>query len=132
MSEDVLQSPRELEILAAAPIGKAGVRPTSTLYVFGMVALAPDGSVVGEGDIEAQVQQALENMELVLAASGAQLKDVVATTLFLVNVEDAPKAVAVRDAHFTGAVPPRHTLVGVTALGNPQFLVEISAFAVLH
>ena len=40
MSEDVLQSPPELEILSAAPIGKAGVRITSTLYVFGMVALS--------------------------------------------------------------------------------------------
>lgn len=132
MSEDVLASTTNMEILAAAPIGRAGIRPTNTLYVFGMVSLAPDGSVVGEGDVEAQVAQALENMELVLRASGARMKDVVSTTIFLVNTEDAPRAAAVRDRRFTGALPPQHNLVGVAALGNPAFLVELSAVAIVH
>lgn len=106
-----------------------GVRAGDTLYIAGMVSFAADGSIVGEGDIAAQVDQALHNMAEVVTAAGGTMDDVVATTTYLVDVTAAPVVSAARARWFTGPVKPTHTVVGVAALGRPQFLVEIEAVA---
>ncbi|QGF25144.1 RidA family protein [Raineyella fluvialis] len=108
-----------------------GVRAGDTLHIAGMVAFAADGSIVGEGDITAQVDQALRNMAEVVAAAGGSMDDIVATTTYLVDVADAPVVSAARARWFTGPVKPTHTVAGVAALGRPQFLVEIEATAYL-
>lgn len=106
-----------------------GVRAGDTLHIAGMVAFGGDGAIVGEGDIAAQVDQALRNMAAVVAAAGGSMDDVVATTTYLVDVTDAPVVSAARARWFTGEVKPTHTLVGVAALGRPAFLVEIEGTA---
>lgn len=106
-----------------------GVRAGDTLHVAGMVSFAGDGSIVGEGDIEAQVEQAMRNMAAVVESAGGSMDDVVATTTYLVDVTHAPVVSAARTRWFTGEVKPTHTVVGVAALGRPQFLVEIEATA---
>lgn len=106
-----------------------GVRAGDTLHIAGMVSFGADGTIVGEGDIEAQVEQALANMAAVVTAAGGRMDDVVATTTYLVDVAHAPVVSAARARWFTGEVKPTHTVVGVAALGRPQFLVEIEATA---
>lgn len=106
-----------------------GVRAGDTLHVSGMVSFGPDGSIVGEGDVEAQLEQALTNLRHVVEAAGGTMADVVSTTTYLVDTGDAAKASAARARHFTGAVKPTHTVIGVAALARPAFLVEIAAIA---
>lgn len=108
-----------------------GVRAGDTLHIAGMVSFASDGTIVGEGDIEAQVEQVFTNMAAVVEAAGGTMNDVVATTTYLVDVAHAPVVSAARARWFTGEVLPTHTVVGVAALGRPQFLVEIEAQAYL-
>ena len=108
-----------------------GVRAGDTLHIAGMVAFGPDATIVGEGDIAAQVDQALRNMAAVVEAAGGSMDDVVSTTTYLVDVTDAPVVSAARARWFIGEVKPTHTVVGVAALGRPQFLVEIEATAYL-
>ncbi|WOP19982.1 RidA family protein [Raineyella sp. LH-20] len=108
-----------------------GVRAGDMLHIAGMVSFATDGTIVGEGDIAAQVDQALRNMAEVVTAAGGTMDDIVATTTYLVDVTDAPVVSAARAQWFTGEVKPTHTVVGVAALGRPQFLVEIEATAYL-
>lgn len=108
-----------------------GVRAGDTLHIAGMVAFGPDATIVGEGDIAAQVDQALRNMAAVVEAAGGSMADVVSTTTYLVDVTDAAVVSAARARWFTGDVKPTHTVVGVAALGRPQFLVEIEATAYL-
>lgn len=108
-----------------------GVRAGDTLYIAGMVSFTADGTIVGENDVETQIDQAMQNMKAVVEAAGGTMDDIVQTTTYLVNVADAPVASAARAKYFTGPVKPTHTVVGVAALGRPVFLVEIEATAYL-
>lgn len=106
-----------------------GVRAGNILYISGMVAFAADGSIVGDGDIEAQTEQVFTNLRSVVEEAGGTLADIVATTTYLTDVTSAPVVNAARARHFTGPVKPTHTVIGVAALARPQFLLEISAVA---
>lgn len=108
-----------------------GVLRGSTLHVSGMVAFDAEATIVGLGDVEAQVEQVMQNLRAVVEEAGGSLADVVSTTTYLVDVSHAPVVSAARARHFTAPVKPTHTVVGVAALARPQFLVEISAVAEL-
>jgi enamine deaminase RidA (YjgF/YER057c/UK114 family) len=89
------------------------------------------GEVVGVGDIRAQASLAVANLATALAASGATLADVLKTSVFVASTERAD-LIAVWDvisAAFGDHDAPS-TLLGVTALGWPDQLVEIEAVAV--
>lgn len=108
-----------------------GVRAGQTLYISGMVAFTPDGTIVGEGDIAAQSTQVFENLKSVVEEAGGTLDNIVATTTYLTDVSTAAVVNEARAKYLTGPVKPTHTVVGVAALARPQFLVEISAVAFL-
>lgn len=99
------------------------------LHISGLVSFASDGTIVGEGDIDAQVEQVFPNMRAVVEEAGGSMDDIVSTTTYLTDVTQAPSISAARARHFTGDVLPTHTVIGVAALARPQFLVEISAIA---
>ena len=95
------------------------------IYVAGQVAVDEHGEVVG-GDAEAQARQVMENLSRVVAAAGATMDDVVKTTVFLTDLADREAVGRVRRAYFADP-PPANTLVVVSSLANPVFLVEIEA-----
>jgi reactive intermediate/imine deaminase len=101
-----------------------------TLYVAGQVALDEEGNLVGEGDASAQARQVLTNMERVVAAAGGQMADVARTTIYLTRLEDRAAVGAVRNEFFPEP-PPANTLLVVTSLAFPEFLVEIDAIVAL-
>ena len=70
------------------------------------------------------------NIGLVLAAAGATFADVVKVTTFLVDIDDRARINPVRQEVF-GDARPASTLVEVSALVLPQFLIEVEAVAVL-
>jgi len=104
-----------------------------TVYVSGQISANAKGEVVGKGDLKAQTAQVFENIKTALAAAGAAPKDVVKTNIYAVNFksEDIPAIRDVRNAFFAGVEPPASTLVGVTALANPDWLIEIEVIAVV-
>ena len=109
------------------------VKAGDTVYIAGQVSVAPDGSVVGEGDAEAQAEQVYQNMKTALAHAGATFKDVVKTTTYVVNEdvvsEDCIAATrAARLRHFE-TDPPASTLLVISRLARPEFLIEIEAIA---
>lgn len=106
------------------------VRAGDLLFVSGCVALDADGNLVGEGDVVAQTRQVFENIGLCLAAAGASFADVVKVTTFLTNIDDRPAVNEVRKQVF-GAAKPASTLVEVSALVLPEFLIEVEAVAVV-
>jgi len=106
-----------------------GVRAGHDLHISGLVSFASDGTIVGEGDIDVQVEQVFTNMRAVVEEAGGSMDDIVSTTTYLTDVTQAPSISAARARHFTGDVLPTHTVIGVAALARPQFLVEISAIA---
>jgi enamine deaminase RidA (YjgF/YER057c/UK114 family) len=104
-----------------------------TVYISGQVSANAKGEVVGKGDLKAQTAQVFENLKIALAAAGAAPKDVVKTNIYAVNFKpgDIPAIRDVRNAFFAGVEPPASTLVGVTALASPDWLIEIEVIAVV-
>ena len=104
--------------------------PGSTIYAAGQVALDENGALVGAGDVAAQARQVLVNLRRVLEAAGATLDDVVKTTVYLTNLDFRGPVNEARLEAFT-APPPANTLLVVSGLARPEFLVEIEAVAVI-
>ena len=101
------------------------------VFVSGMTARRPDGSIAGIGDIEAQTRQVCENIRSAVEAAGGKLDDVCRVDVYLRNIGDRERVNKVR-REFFGSPPPASTLVEVTKLASPEFLVEISAVALVQ
>jgi enamine deaminase RidA (YjgF/YER057c/UK114 family) len=106
------------------------------VFLAGQVARDADGRPVGAGDLAAQVEQAYLNVGTALAAVGGTFADVAKLTLYLVDwsADSLPAlgAGVARAAERLGVDPTKPvTLIPVTALGEPDLLVEVDATAVL-
>lgn len=102
------------------------------VFAAGACPLDQHGVTVGAGDVGAQATQAMANLRVALAEAGARLDDVVRTTVYVASSERRDLVAAwqvVRDG-FAPHDPPS-TLLGVTALGYDNQLVEIDAVAAL-
>jgi enamine deaminase RidA (YjgF/YER057c/UK114 family) len=104
------------------------------IYVSGQVAVDDRGQVVGKGDLRTQTDQAFKNIVHALAAAGATFADVVKTNLYVVGLkpEHVPIIREVRARYVRADHPPVSTLVGVSALVGPDWLIEIEAEAVVN
>ncbi len=103
------------------------------VVVAGQVGASPDGHVA-VGDVIAQTKQALENVRAVVEAAGCAMRDVVRLQTFLTRAEDIAGFMKARTEVFPGYFPdsvyPPNTLLVVSRLVRPEFLVEIEAMAV--
>ena len=106
------------------------VRVGDTIYVSGTVAWGDDGKLVGPGDMYAQAKQAIHNIEKALAQAGASLKDVVRTRIYVTDIKMLDDAAKAHGEAF-GEIRPAATMVEVSALAEPEMLVEIEAIAVV-
>jgi len=104
------------------------VKVGNMVWVSGTTATGDKGGIVGKGDAYAQAKQAIANVERALTQAGARLSDVVRTRIY---VTDAKQWEAVGRAHGEafGAIRPAATMVEVSALIDPDLLVEIEAEA---
>ncbi|MDH2424910.1 RidA family protein [Sphaerisporangium sp. TRM90804] len=106
------------------------------VFLAGQVARDADGRKVGEGDLAAQVEQAYLNIATALAAIDASFDDVAKLTVYVVDwtPDKMPRlgeGVA-RAAEKLGVDPVKPiTLLGVSALGEPDLLVEVEATAII-
>jgi enamine deaminase RidA (YjgF/YER057c/UK114 family) len=105
---------------------------TRSIHTAGQVSIDEHGTLVGAGDLAAQTAQAMRNVGLALAAAGSSYADIVKITTYVVNYKPEHRSVIgqARAPFFAGRAPPASTLVGVTALALPEWLVEIEAIAV--
>ena len=109
---------------------------TRTVHLAGQVARTADGRPVGDGDLAAQVEQAYLNVATAVGAVGGSFDDVAKLTLYIVDwspdLLPALGAGVARAAQRLGAdLLKPVTLIPVTALGEPDLLVEVDAVAVL-
>ena len=101
-----------------------------TIYIAGQVALDAKGQLVGDGDLAAQTRQVFANLEVALKAAGATFDDVVKLNTYMRDATQVQMIRDVRGKYFTKALPAS-TLVEVSRLANPGFLVEIEVVAVV-
>ena len=107
------------------------VKVDGTVYTAGQVSVAQDGSVVGKGDPEAQVRQIWRNLRVAMESAGGTLQDIVKTTTYVTNIEYATAVRKVRDELYQSSNPPTSTLLVISELANPEYMVEIEAIAVV-
>lgn len=103
----------------------------TTVYLAGQVALNTSGQLVGQGDFAAQAEQVFENLKAALAAAGADFSHVVKLNIYLLDRANLPVLSQVRDRYVNTQSPPASTLVQVSSLARPDFLLEIEAVASL-
>ena len=113
------------------PYAYAAVAPGGTVYAAGACPLDQAGDVVAPGDVAAQAERVMRNLEQALYAAECGLVDVVKTTVYVASSDRADLVTAwnVVRAAFGDHDPPS-TLLGVAVLGYPDQLVEVEAFAV--
>jgi len=109
------------------------VRSTGLVHLSGQTAIGSAGTIV-EGGIVAQFRQALGNLLVALEAAGGTPAQLASVTIYLLDIPDyQAHGREVRDVwrELVGTEYPAMTGVGVTALWQPEALVEIQATAVL-
>jgi enamine deaminase RidA (YjgF/YER057c/UK114 family) len=100
------------------------------LVCAGQTSVDADGQPMHEGDMGAQVGQALDNLEIVLGEAGFALADVVRMNYYVTDVDAFFQAGGVYGARLAQAgCRPASTLLGVSRLALPPLLVEIEATA---
>jgi enamine deaminase RidA (YjgF/YER057c/UK114 family) len=106
--------------------------PAKTVYVGGQDAVDASGAIVGKGDLKAQTEQVLKNIQAALAAGGAQLEHVVKWNLYIVEGQSLGAGFeAFQRIWGNRPHPPAISMAFVSGLANPDFLVEMDAIAVV-
>lgn len=105
------------------------VKAGNTVYVAGQVARDVNGNTVGKGDFAAQLNQVFDNLQACLQAVGGDLQDLVKVTVYMTRREDLPTYYSIRGQRLPED-RPASTLVFVSGLADPEFLVEIEGTAV--
>ena len=104
-----------------------------TVFISGQTAWDARKNIVGGDSVLEQARQAFRNLEKAMEAAGGTLKDIVALRIYVVDYQaECGTAVgtALREV-FSSENPPAITWIGVSALADPEFLIEIEATAVL-
>jgi enamine deaminase RidA (YjgF/YER057c/UK114 family) len=100
------------------------------LYIAGQVAYGSDGTPQHAGDFKAQARAALQCLKAQVEAGGGTMANIVKVNTYLTDIRHRADYGPIREEFF-GKKMPAHTLVAVSALAEPEYLIEIEAIAVL-
>ncbi|MDD2399851.1 MAG: RidA family protein [Sulfurovum sp.] len=113
---------------AIGPYSQA-IEANGFIYTSGQIALTEQNVMAAE-DIENQTHQVMKNLFYVLEEAGAHFKDVVKTTIFLVDMKDFEKVNKIY-AHYFGEHKPARSTVAVKMLPK-NALIEIECIAIAN
>src|SRR5256884_2430881 len=100
------------------------------VFISGMTSRRADGTIAGVGDIEAQTRQVCENLKAAVEAAGGTMDDICRVDVYVRNMEHFDKIHKVRREYFK-APAPASTMVEVTKMTSPDYLIEINAIALI-
>jgi len=100
------------------------------LFTAGQVPYDADGGVKHRGDFKAQARAVFGAVKALVEAGGGTLANVVKITTFVTDVRYRLDFRAVRDEFF-GVRGPASTMVEVSSLSHPDYLIEVEAIAVI-
>ena len=100
------------------------------LFISGQVDYDEKGQPGHPGDFAAQARATYSALKAQVEAGGGTLSNIVKLTTFLVDIRHRTELASVREEFF-GKKAPASTLVGVTALALPGWLIEVEAIAVI-
>jgi enamine deaminase RidA (YjgF/YER057c/UK114 family) len=106
--------------------------PVKTIYIGGQDAVDSSGAIIGKGDLKAQTEQILKNIQVALSAAGARPEHVIKWTIYVLQGQSVQEGYAAFQSVWGNLPnPPVITVVFVAGLGHPDFLAEIDAVAVV-
>ncbi len=111
---------------AIGPYSQA-IKVGNMIFTSGQIALTPDGKFLNE-DIKIQTKQVCENLKAVLNAAGADIKNVIKTTIFLADINDFSAVNEIYGEYFSHK--PARSTVAVKELPKGA-KVEIECVAVI-
>ena len=107
------------------------VKVGNVIEVTGTVAVDENSQLVGGSDAYEQTKFILQKIESVLKKAGASLNDVVRTRMFVTDIsrwEEYGKA----HGEFFKEIKPCTTLIEISKLISPDYLIEIEATAIIE
>jgi 2-iminobutanoate/2-iminopropanoate deaminase len=115
------------------PIYSQGIRVTGAqtiLFLSGQVAYDKDGGVLYPGDFKAQAREAFKAIKSLVESAGGTMDSIVKLNTYLTDIRYRADLALVRQEFFSKK-PPASTLVEVSALAHPDWMIEIEAIAIL-
>jgi 2-iminobutanoate/2-iminopropanoate deaminase len=125
VSSDSIRKP--IGVFSQATVVEAKGR---LVFISGMTARRPDGAIAGVGNIGEQTRQVCENIKSAVEAAGGTLADVCRVDVYVRNMEHFEEIHKVRREYFKPPLPAS-TMVEVTKMVSPDYLIEINAIAVI-
>ena len=98
------------------------------LLISGQFGVAPDGLLAA--DFASQCEQAIDNVEALLAASEMTTSNIAKLTYYVTSASNFPELVAIRQKRRARQPAPAVTAIVVSGLARPEYLIEIEAMAV--
>ncbi|MFC7074030.1 Rid family detoxifying hydrolase [Halovenus rubra] len=115
---------------APAAVGaySQGVETDSLVFTAGQIPLTPEGDLLDGASIDIQTEQALENVEAVLADAGVEMSDILKVSVYLDDIDDFDQMNEIYETFFDEEAPPARSAIAVDEL--PKGVgVEIEAIA---
>jgi enamine deaminase RidA (YjgF/YER057c/UK114 family) len=115
------------------PSYSQGIKVTdarTVLFLAGQVAYDKDGGVLHRGDFKAQAREAFRTLKALVEAGGGRMDSIVKINTYITDIRYRADLVPVREEFF-GKKGPASTLVQVSALAHPDWLIEVEAIAVI-
>ena len=110
-----------------------GVKVTqaqSVLFLSGQVAYTAEGGVAFRGDFKAQARGAFEAIKTLVESQGGTMANIVKITTYVTDMRYRADLAPIRE-EFLGRKGPASTLVEISQLAHPDWMIEIEAIAVL-
>src|SRR3954463_14028874 len=100
------------------------------VFISGMTSRRADGTIAGVGDIEVQTRQVCENLKAAVEEAGGTMNDICRVDVYVRNIEHFSTIHKVRAEYFENPLPAS-TMVEVAKMVSADYLIEISAIAVI-
>ena len=110
------------------------VRASRLVFIAGQTATDRDGNVIDKNDFPTQAEQVFRNLATALTAAGCAAASLIKLTVFLRDINNLAAYRQARDRFFATVTPPAApavTLIEVSRLYGPDFLIEIEAVAAI-
>ena len=115
------------------PTYSQGIKVTQAqtiLCLSGQVAYMPDGTAAFRGDFKAQARGAYEAIKALVESQGGTMASIVKITTYVTDMRYRVDLAPIREEFF-GKKGPASTLVEISSLAHPDWLIEIEAIAVI-
>ena len=106
--------------------------PAKMVFIAGQTPSDENYKCVGPGDYRAQYMQVMNNLDLQLKAAGASWDDVVVRRIFVIDVDKYLADTRDLPRFYKPGTAAPNTLIGVTRLSHPDFLIEMDLIAMVE